>query len=112
MFANEFCIPGMRVLNVGTENYNPIFEFITSEQVINIGNVRSKFTDLVFMDPDSVPLEENSFDIILDLESIPISSSELRRILKPNGVILSNRVIDGNVHFKSYQVYGKIVYVY
>ena len=83
MFANEFCIPGMKVLNLGTDNYNPILEFITSEPIVTIADKQGKYVDLTFNDPDCIPLESDSFDIILDLESIPVSSNELKRILNP-----------------------------
>jgi len=91
-FANEWCLPGSKVLVLGL--YSPeiknLFEFIDSDTIF-VNNVPSHLFDII-ADYTDLPFQEYSFDLILNFTEHP----NLFKFIKESGHILtSGEILNG-----------------
>jgi len=94
VFANEYCEPASTILVYGNvdeiELIKHQFKFITSE-VVSMDTSPGKNVDIVVSE-NYLPFESHSFDLIISFKN---EHSEFKRVLKPNGKLLTtNLVID------------------
>jgi hypothetical protein len=92
VFANEYCYPSSVILVYGNieeiELIKEQFKFITSE-VISMDTSHGKNIDIV-VSGELLPFESHSFDLILSFKNI---HGDFKRVLKPNGKLLTTGVI-------------------
>jgi hypothetical protein len=95
VFANEWCLPGNKVLVLGL--YSPeiksLFEFIDSDTIF-VNNVPSDSFDII-ADYTDLPFEENSFDLILNFTEY----TDLFKFIKRSGRILTRGEILNGVEY-------------
>ena len=95
-FANEWCKPKNNILIIGNCNVKDLvdlFNFINCETFF----VNDHIDHLTFVvsDFNSLPFEENSFDVIINL------NENFNKIyLKPGGIVLTNsKILNAKEHF-------------
>jgi hypothetical protein len=96
VFANEWCLPGNKVLVLGL--YSPgikrMFEFIDS-QVIFVNSTPNESFDII-ADYSDLPFEEHSFDLILNFTG----KSDLFKFIKRSGRILTlGEILNGTEYY-------------
>ena len=98
VFANEYCLPGSKVLVLGICEpvIKRLFEFIDSK-VIFVNNSPTDSFDII-ADYSDLPFEEHSFDIIINFTEY----IDLFKFVKENGRILTSGEILNGVDYYSY----------
>jgi hypothetical protein len=92
VFANEYCYPASLVLVYGNVDEIEIikhqFKFITSE-VVSMDISPGKNVDIT-VNETVLPFESHSFDLIISFKN---EHSEFKRVLKPNGKLLTTNLV-------------------
>lgn len=98
VFANEWCLPGSKVLVLGLwdPEIKTLFEFIDSDAIFVNESLIGSFD--IIADYSDLPFEEHSFDLILNFTDY----TNLFKFVKENGRILTKSEILNGIEYYHY----------